>query len=131
MNVFEYKKRYDPELGRYVKKNIYSGEMIQEGAGLTDFLKKGVKKAANWGLKKVGVIAGEKAGKEVGKVSKKAGNKITQLLKGNEGNEGYELSDFQQQSPQQQSPQTPMTPDEINERINRLMSGGKLRRKRY
>ena len=27
MNGFEYKKRYDPELGRYVKKNIYSGEL--------------------------------------------------------------------------------------------------------
>ena len=35
MNGFEYKKRYDPELGRYVKKNIYSGE-IQTGGGLTD-----------------------------------------------------------------------------------------------
>ena len=126
MNVFEYKKRYDPELGRYVKKNIYSGEMIGgvEGAGLTDFLKKGAKKAAKWGFQKVARKTGEK-------VSKKAGDKITQLLKGNEGYEGYEgyeLPDFQ--GLQQQSPQTPMSQEEINERINRLMSGGKLRRKK-
>ena len=33
MNVFEYKKRYDPELGRYVKKNIYSGEIIEGQIG--------------------------------------------------------------------------------------------------
>ena len=69
-------------------------------------------------------MAGKKAGKEVGKVSKKAGDKITQLLK---GNEGYELPS---QGFQQQSPQTPQTQEEINERINRLMSGGKLRRKK-
>ena len=44
MNVFEYKKRYDPELGRYVKKNIYSGELIQEGGGLTDIFKSTIKR---------------------------------------------------------------------------------------
>ena len=51
MNAFEYKKRYDPELGRYVKKNIYSGE-IQVGAGLTDFFKKGCKKGYKMGISK-------------------------------------------------------------------------------
>ena len=27
----EYKKRYDPDTGRYVKKHIYSGELHGEG----------------------------------------------------------------------------------------------------
>ena len=114
MNVFEYKKRYDPELGRYVKKNIYSGE-IQTGGGLTDFFKSAIKKAVKRGFQKVARKTGEK-------VSKKAGDKITQLLKSE--NEPFQPSqDFQERSPQ-----TPMSQEEINERINRLMSGGKLRK---
>ena len=79
MNGFEYKKRYDPELGRYVKKNIYSGELgelgeIQEGGGLTDIFKSTIKKAVKRGLQKVARKTGEH-------VSKKAGDKITQLLR--------------------------------------------------
>ena len=73
MNGFEYKKRYDPELGRYVKKNIYSGE-IQAGGGLTDIFKSTIKKAVKRGLQKVARKTGER-------VSKKAGDKITQLLR--------------------------------------------------
>ena len=34
MNKFEYKKRYDPDLGMYVKKHVHSGEM--HGGALTD-----------------------------------------------------------------------------------------------
>ena len=49
MNGFEYKKRYDPELGMYVKKHIHSGE-IQAGGALTDIFKsvfgKTIQKAA-------------------------------------------------------------------------------------
>ena len=55
MNGFEYKKRYDPELGRYVKKNIYSGEIQAggaHGAGLTDIFKSTIKKAAKKGSSK-------------------------------------------------------------------------------
>ena len=56
MNGFEYKKRYDPELGRYVKKHIHSGE-IQDGGALTDIFKsvfgKTIKKAAKKQLKRL------------------------------------------------------------------------------
>ena len=99
MNVFEYKKRYDPELGRYVKKNIYTDEIIegQIGEGLTDFFKSNFKKAAKWGLKKVGRKAGEKLGE---KVNKKAGDKITQLLKRNENEPFQPSQEFQERSPQ-------------------------------
>ena len=115
MNGFEYKKRYDPELGRYVKKNIYSGE-IQTGGGLTDFFKSTIKKAVKRGFQKVARKTGEK-------VSKKAGDKITQLLKSTQKRNELPSQDFQERSPQ-----TPMSQDEINERVNRLMSGGKLRK---
>ena len=33
----EFKRRYDPEMGRYVKKHVYSGEI--HGEGLTDIFK--------------------------------------------------------------------------------------------
>ena len=38
MNQFEYKKRYDHDLGMYVKKHIHTGE-IQHGGALTDIFK--------------------------------------------------------------------------------------------
>ena len=120
MNVFEYKKRYDPELGRYVKKNIYSGE-IQTGGGLTDFFKSTIKKAVKRGFQKVARKTGEK-------VSKKAGDKITQLLKSNQKRNEASQPFHPSQDFQERSPQTPMSQEEINERINRLMSGGKLRK---
>ena len=132
MDVFEYKKRYNPELGRYVKKNIYSGNVIegQIGEGISDYLKKGV----NWGFKKLGRMAGKKAGKEVEKkvekkvekVRKNAGDKINQLLS-NKQVPSFQPSQVPSFQPSQER-QTPMSDEEINERINRLMSGGKLRR---
>ena len=75
MNAFEYKKRYDPELGRYVKKNIYSGEKEEGGRGGRGeeaAIKKGKEASKERGASKV-------SKKEV---KKKAGDKITQLLKG-------------------------------------------------
>ena len=81
MNGFEYKKRFDPELGRYVKKHVHSGE-IQAGEGLTDIFKsvfgKTIKKAAKTTAKKALQTAATKTGEHVGK---KAGDKITQLLR--------------------------------------------------
>ena len=115
MNGFEYKKRYDPELGMYVKKNIYSGE-IQVGGGLTDIFKSTMKKAVKRGLQKVARKTGEH-------VSKKAGDKITQLLR-----RKNEASQPSQPSQPSQNPQMPMSQDEINERVNRLISGGKIRK---
>ena len=54
MNQFEYKKRYDPDLGMYVKKHIHSGEI--HGGALTDIFKslfgKTMKEAAKTASKK-------------------------------------------------------------------------------
>ena len=121
MNGFEYKKRFDPELGRYVKKHVHSGE-IQAGGALTDIFKsvfgKTIKKAAKTTAKKALQTAATKTGEHVGK---KAGDKITQLLrKKNEASQPFQ--------PSQPSPQIPMSQDEINERVNRIISGGKLRK---
>ena len=55
MNQFEYKKRYDPDLGMYVKKHVHSGEI--HGGALTDILKsvfgKTMKEAAKTRLLKL------------------------------------------------------------------------------
>ena len=89
MNEFEYKKRYDPELGRYVKKHVHSGE-IQAGGALTDIFKsvfgKTIKKAAKTTAKKALQTGATKTGEYIGK---KAGDKITQLLRKN--NEASQL----------------------------------------
>ena len=132
MNAFEevYKKRYDPELGRYVKKNIYSFEM-KEGAKKDSIHKKkdSIQKEKDSREK-------EKVQKEKDSIQKvqdsihkrkvqkkKAGDKITQLLEGAKGNEKLP----------KKFPNLPNLPNsqssQINERINKLMSRGKLRNK--
>ena len=54
MNQFEYKKRYDPDLGMYVKKHILNGEI--HGEGLSDIFKsvlgKTIKDTAKNSIKK-------------------------------------------------------------------------------
>ena len=78
MRQSEYKKRFDPELGRYTKKHVY-------GEGITDVLEsfgsklfgKTVKSAAKKGAKKAVTAAATKTGEYAGK---KAGDKIVQLL---------------------------------------------------
>ena len=121
MDAFEevYKKRYDPELGRYVKKNIYSFEM-KEGAK-----KDSIHKKKDSIQKEKDSIQKEKEKDSIHKrkvQKKKAGDKITQLLEGAKG-EGANEKEIQLPNlPNSQSSQ-------INERINKLMSRGKLRNK--
>ena len=75
MNQFEYKKRYDPDLGMYVKKHVHSGEI--HGGALTDILKSVFGKTIKTAGKKALETAATKTGEHVGK---KAGDKIIQLL---------------------------------------------------
>ena len=78
MRQSEFKKKLDPELGRYTKQHIY-------GEGITDVFKsfgkkifgKTMKKAAKKGVEKVVTTAATKTGEHVGK---KAGDKIVQML---------------------------------------------------
>ena len=74
----EFKKRFDPELGRYRRQHIY-------GEGITDVFKpvgsklfgKTMKKAAKKGVEKAVTAAATKTGEHVGK---KAGGKIVKML---------------------------------------------------
>ena len=78
MKQSEFKKRYDPELGRFTRQHIY-------GEGVMDVLKnigsnvfgQALKKAAKTATNKAITTAATKTGEHVGK---KAGDKIISML---------------------------------------------------
>ena len=78
MRQSEFKKKYDPELGRYTKQHIY-------GEGVMDVFKsfgsklfgKTTKKTAKTATTKAITTAATKTGEHVGK---KAGDKIIEML---------------------------------------------------
>ena len=123
MNQFEYKKRYDPDLGRYVKKHVHSGEI--HGGALTDIVKyvasnlfsKTMKDAAKTASKKAIQTAATKTGEYAGK---NVGDKIIQLLRKKNKASPNVMSQMRKTNP--------MTQYEINERVNRIISGGRLRK---
>ena len=124
MRHCEFKKRYDPKLGKYVKKRVY-------GEGISNFLKtvgskifgKTAKKAAETAAKKATMKTSEYAGK-------KAGDKIVELLNNNKTTPSVMI---EPSLPKQQSLSEPkvLTTQEVNDRVNRLLSGGKLRRRNF
>ena len=122
----ELKIRYDPEIGRYVKKHVYTGEI--HGKGLTDIFKsigsklfgKTAKKAATTVATKAATTAATKTGEHLGN---KAGEKIVQLLSKKQPN---------QQTVQQtisKAVERPLTDFEIAQRVNQLISRGKMRKR--
>ena len=122
----ELKIRYDPEIGRYVKKHVYTGEI--HGKGLTDIFKsigsklfgKTAKKAATTVATKAATTAATKTGEHLGN---KAGEKIVQLLSKKQPN---------QQTVQQtisKAVERPLTDFEIAQRVNQLISGGQMRKR--
>ena len=121
MNQFEYKKRYDPDLGMFVKTHIHTGEIC--GGALSDIFKsvlgKTLRDTAKTASKKALQTAASKTGEHIGK---KAGDKIIQLLsKKNktQSNTNQVLSNMNQM---------PLSQYEINERVNRIISGGRIRK---
>ena len=117
----ELKRRYDQELGRYVKKHIHTGEI--HGEGLMDIFKSvGSKlfgKTAKEIAKKAATTAATKAATKTGEhLGNKAGDRIIQLLS--------------KKQPQQQTiskaAERPLTDFEIAQRVNQLISGGKIRK---
>ena len=124
MRQSEFKKKLDPELGRYTRQHIY-------GEGITDVFKsfgkkifgKTMKKAAKKGDEKAVTSAATKTGEHAGK---KAGDKIVQMLsKGNPShkpttkkvtfNKNVEIF-----------PSKKLTQQEINQRVNAILSGGEI-----
>ena len=114
---------YDPNLDAYVTKHIY-------GEGISDIFKsigrkifgkttkKVVKSAAKSAAKKAATATSEYAGK-------KAGDKIVELLNKNKT--------ATPSLPVESNISTPkeLTDEEVYDRVNRLLSGGKLRRRNF
>ena len=116
----EYKKRFDPELGRYTKQHVY-------GEGITDVFKsfgsklfgKTVKSAAKKGAKKAVTAAATKTGEYAGK---KAGDKIVQLLsKGSSQKPPSKKVTFNKNV-------EAVSQQEIDQMLNNLLSGGSTRK---
>ena len=124
MRQSEFKKKLDPELGRYTKQHIY-------GEGITDVFKsfgkkifgKTVKKAAKKGVEKAVTAAATKTGEHAGK---KAGDKIVQMLtKGNPSRKPpTKKVTFTKNV--EIIPNKKITQQEINQRVNAILSGGKI-----
>ena len=121
MRQSEFKKKLDPELGRYTRQHIY-------GEGITDVFKsfgkaifgKTMKKAAKKGVEKAVTTAATKTGEHVGK---KAGEKIVQML-----SKGNVVSSRKPPAKKVTFKTTPkkITQKEINQRVNAILSGGKI-----
>ena len=114
----EFKMKLDPELGRYTRQHIY-------GEGMVDVFKsfgsklfgKTVKSALKKGASKAVTAAATKTGEHVGK---KAGDKIVQMLSATSRNPPTKKVTFKT------IPNKKMTQQEINQRVNSILSGGKL-----
>ena len=119
----EFKKKLDPKLGRYTRQHIY-------GEGITDVFKsvgsklfgKTVKSAVKKGAKKAVTKAATKTGEHVGK---KAGDKIVQML----SKEKVKPPNTKKVTFNKNTVKIPnkkITQQEINQRVNAILSGGKL-----
>ena len=123
MNKIMLKRRYYPTIDRYVKKDIHTGEIY--GEGLMDIFKsvgrklfsKTAKDIAKKGAKSATKKAVTKVGEHIGN---RAGEKIVQLLQ--------KKQPIQQtiKQPPKNTTSEPLTDFEIAQRVNRLISGGKL-----
>ena len=123
MRQSEFKMKLDPELGRYTRQHIY-------GEGITDVFKsfgsklfgKTVKSAVKKGAKKAVTAAATKTGEHVGK---KAGDKIVQMLsKGSFQKPPAKKVTFNKNV--EIFPSKKLTQKEINQRVNAILSGGKI-----
>ena len=141
----EYKKRYDPDTGRYVKKHIYSRELHGEGYKM-DMLKslgkklfgKTTREIAKKAVEKSATSVATKTGEHIGN---RAGDKIVQMLSKKTPKETvkkqidiepltYTDYAFLLKQTVQEKPKNQMTNQEIAQRVNQLISGGRIKKKR-
>ena len=126
MRQSEYKKRLDPELGRYTRQHIY-------GEGIKDVFKsvgsklfgKTVKSAAKKQARKALTSAATKTGEYAGK---KAGDKIVQMLSKGKVAPGGIASPLNPPAKKVTFKTTPKKNNrqDINRRVNAILSGGKI-----
>ena len=129
MRHCEFKKRYDPKLGKYVKKRIY-------GEGISDIFKAVGSKIFGRTAKKAAESAAKSAAKKAATttseyVSKKAGDKIVELLSNNKTTTPSVLMEPSLSQELSLSEPKVLTAQEVNDRVNQLLSGGKLRRRNF
>ena len=125
MRQSEFKRRFDPEMGRYVRKNIYDESIVGGnifksiasklfGKTTKVLAKKGVKTAATKAVTKTGEHIGNKAGdKIVQLLSKKQPSILSPTSVSTRPKVTKQLSDM-----------------EIADRVNQIISGGKIRRRK-
>ena len=119
MRQSEFKKKLDPELGRYTRQHIY-------GEGMMDVFKsvgkkifgKTMKKAAKKGAKKAVTAAATKTGEHVGK---KAGDKIVQMLSKSNNKPKVTFNKNVETIPSEK---------ELNQSLINLLSGGSTRKRK-
>ena len=120
----EFKKKLDPEMGRFTKQHIY-------GEGITDVFKsigsklfgKTVKSAAKKGVEKALTTAATKTGEHAGK---KAGDKIVQMLSKGVSPKKPTVKKVNLNKNIEIIPNKKNTKQEINARVNSILSGGKI-----
>ena len=125
MRQSEFKKKLDPELGRYARQHIY-------GEGITDVFKsfgkaifgKTMKKAAKKGIEKAVTTAATKTGEHAGK---KAGDKIVQML--SKGRVEPPRKPPAKKVTFNKNDET-ITQQEIDQMLNNLLSGGSTRKRK-
>jgi len=125
MRPCEFKKPYDPDLDMYVTKHIH-------GEGITDIFKPVGKKLFGKTAKSIAKTAAEsaatKAATKTGEYAgKKAGDEIIELLRKNKTPE-------MMMEPNISIPPSSLnksTAQEVNDRVNKILSGGKLRRRNF
>ena len=115
----EFKKKLDPELGRYTRQHIY-------GEGMMDVFKsvgsklfgKTMKKAAKKGAEKAVTEAATETGEHVGK---KAGDKIVQMLSKSNNKPKVTFNKNVETIPSEK---------ELNQSLINLLSGGSTRKRK-
>ena len=130
MRQSEFKMKLDPELGKYTRQHIY-------GEGMMDGFKSVGKKIFGKTMKKTAKKSAQKSGDKLLKMTatktgeysgKKAGDKIVQMLskekvKSTKKNPAKKVT-FNKNV--KSLPTRKMTQQEINQRVNSILSGGSL-----
>ena len=130
----EFQTMYDPDLDMYVTKHIFDDDMTHifdddmtvggGGGGMTDIFKAVGKKLFGRASKK----AVEKATKAAGEYAGyKAGDSIVKLL----SNDRTMVPSVVMEPTVSPSDSNVLTDQEINDRVNQILSGGKLRRRNF
>ena len=124
----EYRIRYDHEYGKFMRTPVY-GEGV-----FSDMMKnigsklfgETMKKTVKTGLQKGAEKAFESAAAKTGDYAvKRAGDKIVEILSRRQPAVRMQLPPTIKQ---RQNTKTKLSQREINERVNRILSGGKLRK---